>query len=286
MTARERKQFWIKERNKAARIIKRYNRAFYSDLRADLNLFAEAVERGQGEGYAQSFLFSQRVFQTMRQLYGTIGVRYARQAFNDRTTVKALTTGPGIQEWIDLILEYLGNEFYNRGVLKISNTTKMMMLDIINKGFAEGWGALKTADYIRNNPEIDLQLRNRAEMIARTETGRAIHSGTFVGADKSPFVKVKEWISARDSRTRGNPFNDRDANATLKKRPDHWDLDGVIVEFTEKFTDPRSLRQLLHPHDPKGGAADTINCRCSYAILTKKDERGKPIRKQTVDRVF
>jgi hypothetical protein len=280
MTARERKQYWIKERNKAARIIKRYNRAFYSDLRADLNLFAEAVERGQGEGYAQSFLFSQRVFQTMRQLYGTIGVRYARRAFNDRTTVKALTTGPGIQEWIDLILQYLGNEFYNRGVLKISNTTKLMMLDIINKGFAEGWGALKTADYIRNNPEIDLQLRNRAEMIARTETGRAIHSGTFVGADKSPFVKVKEWISARDSRTRGNPINGQ------KDKADHWLMDGQIVEFKQKFVDPRNGRELEHPHDPKGTAADTVNCRCTFAVLTKKNEQGKPIRKQTVDTVF
>jgi hypothetical protein len=280
MTARERKQYWIKERNKAARIIKRYNKAFYSDLRADLNLFAEAVERGQGEGYAQSFLFSQRVFQTMRQLYGTIGVRYARRAFNDRTTVKALTTGPGIQEWIDLILQYLGNEFYNKGVLKISNTTKMMMLDIINKGFQEGWGALKTADYIRNNPEIDLELRNRAETIARTETGRAIHSGTFVGADKSPFVKVKEWISARDSRTRGNPIT------SFQSKADHWDMSGQVVEFNQKFTDPKSGSKLEHPHDPKAGAADVINCRCTFAVLTKKNEQGKPIRKQTVDRVF
>jgi hypothetical protein len=276
MTARERKQYWIKERNKAARIIKRYNKAFYSDLRADLNLFAEAVERGQGEGYAQSFLFSQRVFTTMRQLYGTIGVRYARRAFNDRTMVKQMFTP---QEWIDLILQYLGNEFYNRGVLKISNTTKLMMLDIINKGFAEGWGALKTADYIRNNPEIDLQLRNRAEMIARTETGRAIHSGTFVGADKSPFVKVKEWISARDSRTRGNPINGQ------KDKADHWLMDGQIVEFKQKFIDPRNGRELEHPHDPKAGAADVINCRCTFAVLTKKNEQGKPIRKQTVDRV-
>jgi hypothetical protein len=276
MTARERKAYWIKERNKAARIIKRYNRAFYSDLRADMNMFAAAVESGQGEGYAQSFLFSQRVFQTMRQLYGTIGVRYARRAFNDRTTVKALTTGPGIQEWIDLILEYLGNEFYNKGVLKITNTTKLMMLDIINKGFQEGWGALKTADYIRNNPEIDFQLRNRAEMIARTETGRAIHSGTFVGADKSPFVKVKEWISARDSRTRGNPINGQ------KDKADHWLMDGQIVEFKQKFIDPRNGRDLGHPHDPKAGAADVINCRCTFAVLTKKNQQGKPIRKQTV----
>ena len=117
--------------------------------------------------------------------------------------------------------------------------------------------------------------QNRADLIARTEVGRAIHAGTFVGADKSPFQKQKMWVAAKDNRTRGNPANGQ------KDKADHWHLDGQTVDFNDKFVDIRSGSQLDHPHDPQAKAVDVIRCRCTFVVINKRDANGNLIRKNT-----
>lgn len=272
MTARERRRYWIRERNKQIRIIQPFKKKIASDLRYEYNRFAAAVEAGNGRGYANTLFLSNRIENSLRTLYSTVGVRYARQAFNDRTIQKG-SLNPA--EWIQAILQYLGDNFYNRGVLRITETTRKHFLDILDKAFNEGWGALETAEYIRKDPAIETVIQNRAEMIARTETGRAIHSGQFVGADKSPFEKQKIWISAKDNRTRGNPFNGQ------KDKADHYHMDGQTTDINAKFTDDRSNVELLHPHDPTAPAKDVIQCRCTFAVVNKVDENGRLIRKPT-----
>jgi hypothetical protein len=270
MTTRERRRYWIRERNKQIRIIQPFKKKIASDLRYEYNRFAAAVEAGNGRGYANTLFLSNRIENSLRTLYSTVGVRYARQAFNDRTVRKGFFTP---SEWIQAILQYLGDNFYNRGVLRITETTRKHFLDILDKAFNEGWGALETAEYIRKDPAIETVIQNRAEMIARTETGRAIHSGQFVGADKSPFEKEKIWISAKDNRTRGNPFNGQ------KDKADHYHMDGQTVGINTKFTDDRSNVDLMHPHDPTAPAKDVIQCRCTMAVINKVDENGRLIRK-------
>ena len=272
MTARERRRYWIQERNKQIRIIKSYKAKIQSDLRFEYNKFAKAVEQGQGRGYANTLMISNRIENTIRNIYSTFGVRYARQAYGDRTITKGFFTPA---EWIQAILQYLGDNFYNRGVLRITDTTRKHFLDILDKAFSEGWGALETAGYIRQDPAIETVIQNRAEMIARTESGRAIHSGKFVGADKSPFQKEKVWISAKDNRTRGNPFTGQ------KDKADHYNMDGQTVELDAAFVDDRSNVELQHPHDPQAPAKDVVQCRCTFAVVNKVDESGRLIRKPT-----
>ena len=77
MTARERRRYWIQERNKQIRIIKSYKAKIQSDLRFEYNKFAKAVEQGQGRGYANTLMISNRIENTIRNIYSTIGVRYA-----------------------------------------------------------------------------------------------------------------------------------------------------------------------------------------------------------------
>ena len=272
MTTRERRRYWIRERNKQIRIIQPFKKKIASDLRYEYNRFAAAVENWNGQGRANTLLLSNRIENSLRTLYSTVGVRYARQAFNDRTIQKGFLTPA---EWIQAILQYLGDNFYNRGVLRITETTRKHFLDILDKAFNEGWGALETAEYIRKDPAIETVIQNRAEMIARTETGRAIHSGQFVGADKSPFEKQKIWISAKDNRTRGNPFNGQ------KDKADHYNMDGQTVELDAAFVDDRSNVELQHPHDPQAPAKDVVQCRCTFAVVNKVDESGRLIRKPT-----
>ena len=270
MTTRERRRYWIAERNKQIRVIKQYKAKIQDNLRTEYNLFAKAVEAGQGKGYANTLLISNRLENTIRSIYTTVGVRYARQAFGDRTITKSFFTPA---EWIQAILQYLGDNFYNKGILRITDTTRKHFLDILDMAFANGWGALETANYVRNDPAISEVIQNRAEMIARTETGRAIHSGKYVGADKSPWLKEKVWISAKDNRTRGNPFNGQ------KDKADHYTLDGQRVPMDQAFTDNRNGIEMLHPHDPKAPAKEVVQCRCTFAVVNKVDENGRLIRK-------
>jgi uncharacterized protein with gpF-like domain len=146
-----------------------------------------------------------------------------------------------------------------------------MFIDILNKAVDQGWGYYETARYIRDT--ITGINRNRAELIARTETGKAIHAGTYVGADKSPFQKEKVWIAAQDNRTRGNPFDGQRDHA------DHYRMDGQTVDFNDKFIDQRSGVEMNHPHDPEAPAKDVIQCRCTYAVVNKRDSQGRLIRK-------
>ncbi len=88
-------------------------------------------------------------------------------------------------------------------------------------------------------------------MIARTETGKAANYGSMIGTAATGLVTIKEWIAARDARTRRVP---PDAF-------DHFHMDGIKVAYDEKFnvkTKYGGFEQMLHPCDPSGSAGDVI----------------------------
>lgn len=273
MTARQRRIYWNRERNKAVKYINKYQKRFYSALQADIKGFQDALRDSEqtARRYVNNLLFSDGVSRTMNSIIREVGVKYARTNYNSLRKEKQFGTS---EEWIQLIMEYLGTNFYNNGVLQIVKTSRTIMLDILERGNREGWGYADYARYISETvPGLN---RNRADMIARTEVGRAIHAGTFVGAYKSPFQKQKMWVAAKDNRTRGNPFKGQ------KDKADHWHLDGQTVDFNDKFVDSRSGSELDHPHDPQAKAVDVIRCRCTFAVINKRDANGNLIRKQQI----
>ncbi len=273
MTARQRRIYWNRERNKAVKYINKYSTKFYNALQSDISDFKDALRDSEqaARKFTNSLLFSDRISRTLDQLIREIGVRYARQNYDTLRKEKQFNTS---EEWVQMILDYLGTNFYNQGVLQIVKTSRKMMIDILERGNLEGWGYDDYAKYISEAvPDLN---RNRAEMIARTEVGRAIHAGTYVGADQSPFQKQKIWIAAKDNRTRGNPFKGQ------KDKADHWHLDGQTVDFNDKFVDSRSGSELDHPHDPQAQAVDVIRCRCTFAITNKRDANGRLVRKNPI----
>lgn len=100
---------------------------------------------------------------------------------------------------------------------------------------------------------------NRARTVARTETIGAVNAGVFRGAvleagvrgDVAPF---KQWISTADKRT----------------RPDHMEADKQRTLLSEPFTVGGA--KLLFPGDPRGPAAQVINCRCSLLPVLLGEE--------------
>lgn len=270
MNARERKRFWIQHTNKKNRIVKDFSGRFERALKADTLPFLSAYQSGgqlAASRYINSLLISAPIQRVMSQMYKEIGSRYAKEAYGSLQVQKAFGT---LAEWFDAIMQYIGMDFYNKGLLRITETTRKILQQVLDKSIQEGWGYLETAKYFKETiPGIN---SSRAEMIARTEAGKAIHAGTYVGADKSIWQKEKIWISAHDARTRRNPKYD-------PKKADHILLDGQTVDFNEYFHDDTNGVKMLHTHDPKAPASEVINCRCSYATVNKRDANGRLMRK-------
>lgn len=108
--------------------------------------------------------------------------------------------------------------------------------------------------------------RNRAAMIARTETHSAVGSANFSYHDDVSraygIQMMKQWQSTGDGRT----------------RPSHAAMNGTQVGMDEAFKMPNGAL-MKYVGDPAGGAANVINCRCVIIYVESEDEivnTGKP----------
>lgn len=95
----------------------------------------------------------------------------------------------------------------------------------------------------------------RAEMIARTESIRAMNAGSTALFDRWG-VKKKEWSSASDARTRTT----------------HKAADGQVVDIDKPFN--VGGYKLMYPSDGSLGApgSEIINCRCSSLPVIEDNE--------------
>ena len=135
----------------------------------------------------------------------------------------------------------------------------------IGEGFDVVVGRLEK--YIRSKTFYAWQI----ERIVRTETLTAANYGASFAGSVSGIVQVKQWISAKDPRTRrivnGDNF-------------DHWEMDGIEVGENEPFAVPSRFggaENMMYPGDPKGSASNRINCRCSVGLIPKRDADGQLI---------
>lgn len=117
----------------------------------------------------------------------------------------------------------------------------------ISRGVATGmtWNAIagKIAKSFKNTSFN--KAYNQAMRIARTEGHRiaseAASNAQYAAREKGADV-LKQWDATLDGRT----------------RPSHREVDGEIRELEEAFSNG-----LQYPGDPKGAAAEVINCRCA-----------------------
>jgi len=100
----------------------------------------------------------------------------------------------------------------------------------------------------------------QAERIARTETTAAANYGAVQSGAVSGYEMQKQWISAMDKRTRDPHASTNGSRADQK--------DAFIV----------GGEKLLYPGDPNGSAGNVINCRCTVAVIPKRDKNGGLIR--------
>ncbi len=116
----------------------------------------------------------------------------------------------------------------------------------LQRQFEESLANAENRDELVNRIESTYKdiSKARAKMIARTEVQGAMQKGTFEGYKQSG-VGIKIWVAVLDSKT-------RDA---------HANLDGVELPIDQPFN--VNGQSMMFPGDPRGGAENTINCRCS-----------------------
>jgi len=162
-----------------------------------------------------------------------------------------------------VIIRYLETKGLDQLASDITDTTKEQIRNFLIKGQEQNL----------TMPEIIALLRTsgitnyRAELIARTETARSANIGSMVGAMSTGLVTVKEWIAAKDNRTRRIP---RDAN-------DHLHMDGMQLPIDKKFVVPAKtyIDNMLHPGDSTAHAGNVCNCRCTLGYEAIRGTDGK-----------
>lgn len=215
----------------------------------------------------------------IRDIYSDVGLYFANKTIHDlRQSSKEEKAGFGFNlEFLQAILNYFARYLLNKAVLPISETTKNQILEVLNKGVSEGWGAEKIANELES-PELLLW---RARLIVRTEANKAMNYGQLLGESKSEWESMKIWIAANDHRTRHS----------------HREVDDVTIDFKDRFHVPiyqtvggvrgktKGIRMqtgvdlMSGPGDVHASAGNVCNCRCTLAFKAKRDENGRLIRK-------
>lgn len=143
------------------------------------------------------------------------------------------------------------NEAGNRMRHTPDEVYAMIVVDV-ERGITEG----RSLQNVRDEIQLILTAtgtphwRNRAMTVARTETIAAVNAGVYRGAvldaeQRGDVAPAKVWISTDDKRT----------------RPTHVAADGQRTLLGSPFRVGGA--PLLFPGDPRGPAAEVINCRCS-----------------------
>jgi hypothetical protein len=191
--------------------------------------------------YINAALFQANV--TWSELRSMEGQKYRGFGFN--------------KEWTDAIIAYFRLHLLNKAVLPITENTKEWIGKVLERATVEGWGVEETVNEILTKAK-DIN-RKRARVITRTESVRAMNVGTLIGAEKSSLILDKAWIDAKDNRERPSHLR------CGRQKP---------IDQNEPFQNG-----LMFPGDPNGPAKEVVNCRCSVAMVPRRDAQGRVMRK-------
>lgn len=156
----------------------------------------------------------------------------------------------------DIVQTFI-NSLRPRAAQQILETTQRQVRDLMAGGLASGASADAVyEELLRKIPDLS---STRALFITRTEVHAASQFTSWQLARQSLVPLTKVWNSIPDRKTRdfgeigpASPFN-------------HRVMDGQKASLNAAFSVPRrggGSEQLMFPGDPRGSAANVINCRC------------------------
>lgn len=211
------------------------------------------------------------LFSTYYDIYYNIGRIHGQRVGRDINLELKAFTMADFMTLFEKELPYFLRQFAIERIQLVHQTYLDVIFEMFNQRLREGKTLRETTDEIFKIMRSPRFYRWEAERIARTETTGAANYAAVKSGNVSGFVMQKHWISATDARTRRPP----------KSHYDHYHMNGKIIDSDEDFIfNPKRLNEdrLSYPGDPKGSAGNVINCRCTVAIIPKRDKEGNLIR--------
>jgi hypothetical protein len=256
---------WQDYRKLYANAIKTYSPKFKKELQKQVDTYCRT------QNY--SSISDKAIKKTIQQLHLAMGVKMAQTSSKVvKRSVKGIyealeTKSAETDLFAYTILKYLETQGLDQLAYDITNTTKEQIRRFLIQSAEQNYTLPETIALLRTAGITDY----RAELIARTETGRAANIGSMVGATSTGLVTIKEWIAAKDNRTRRIP----------RDQFDHLNMDGtkIPMDATFKLQNKKGgFDLMLHPCDSSGSAGDVCNCRCTLGYEAQRDRNGKLLR--------
>ena len=253
---------WQDYKKLYANALKQYSPKFKKELQNQVNTYCRTLD--------YNAISDKAIKKTIQKLHLAMGVKMAQ--ISSKVVKRSVK---GIYEALEVksvetdlfaytILQYLQTQGLDQLATDITNTTKDQIRRYLVQSAEQNLTLPETIVLLRGVGITDY----RAELIARTETGRAANIGSMVGATSTGLVTVKEWIAAKDNRTRRIP----------RDQFDHLNMDGtkIPMDATFKLQNKKGgFDLMLHPCDSSGSAADVCNCRCTLGYEAQRDKNGK-----------
>lgn len=207
------------------------------------------------------------VFNAYFKIYQRIGLIHGERVGKGiNKDIKKFELGRFTELFRRSLIQWLNTNAGQRIIIVRQNFIQYL-IDIIANGIENNQTIRQIAKDIQNRVDSPSFYKWQALRIARTETTAAANQAAAVAGNASTIVLEKEWISSNDSRTRRQP----------KDEYDHIEMDFVKVEENGLFDVQGDL--IRYPGDPNGRAENTINCRCTVALVPKRDAQGRLIPK-------
>lgn len=222
------------------------------------------------EDFLNTNLEQEKFINIYYNIYKQIGVIHGERIGKEiNKQIKEFTTDAFLSKFEKDLFTFLLNDVSDR----ITDVRKTF-LEYMRKEIAFLLGDNKTISEVATILTKKINKRNfyrwQSLRIARTETTSASNYASIIAGDVSGVLLDKVWVSAVDNRTRKPP----------KSEFNHLQMNGVRVPKDEHFKVPfnGSFEKVMFAGDPKASAGNVINCRCSNALVPRRDKDGRIVR--------
>lgn len=265
-----------KYRNKWLKYHKSYEKRAYKELRQTFKKWNEIIITSDLneinlKAQLNTLIDSNDMYEAYYAIYWSIGATHGQRVGKDINLGLKEFTMANFLQLLERELPMFFRDFAFTRIQQVHKTYLEDVFNLFNDRLLAGKTLRETTEEVFKVMRSPRFYRYQAKRIARTESTAAANYAAIKSGAVSGFVMEKQWISASDARTRRKPEDEYD----------HFIMHGKKVGLNEKFVfNPNSLGvdELSYPGDPKGQAANVINCRCTIGVVPKRDRNGSLIR--------
>lgn len=268
MTEAQYRRQWLRWHNQYEKIAYRELIVGFRDLGNSIPFFA--MTEDNYEMILDTNFGNEKFFNIYYNIYNEIGVIHGNRVGKEiNKQIKEYNLNTFLSLFERNLLTWLFDNAAER-VVTVRRTYLEYLRQLIAFGYSEGKTISEIATDIKRQVNQRGFYRWQALRIARTETTAAANHAAMVSTSSSGVLTQKVWVSAVDARTRRPP----------KSEFNHIAMNGVKVGKDEPFLVPfnGTTEKVMFPGDPKASPGNVINCRCSIALVPKRDSDGRILR--------